>query len=326
MKARTESHSDSICDNDSLENYSPSSTALKLALNRNVHDKEDYHIVNQRLYGYSRNGVPPRAVSPTRYNYSVISNDVPNKDYSFDGDHALEEAPEIFNTGSRGPETFVYYPSLKPTTLYQTEDPYKTFVITPENDGFVTRKNSHNQMLAMNGFDNQIKSDMVDDNEFPSYVIERREESENGDMSDKRVSSESSGFHDADEVDGEIVSEPVKVRSEIFETGYSKQSQFNDTPAVRNLPNSKADEGELCDNNVQSRGEKTGDDSAVLSFDRTITGKKEQTFSKLQDELEKAHQELKLKDEEVARLTRIREDVERELEELTASLFQVRIL
>lgn len=69
---------------------------------------------------------------------------------------------------------------------------------------------------------------------------------------------------------------------------------------------------------------RTGED-AVLSFDRTITGKKEQAFSRLQDELEKARQELKLKDEEVSRLTRIREDVERELEELTASLFQVRI-
>ncbi|KAL0273127.1 UNVERIFIED_CONTAM: hypothetical protein PYX00_005876 [Menopon gallinae] len=70
-----------------------------------------------------------------------------------------------------------------------------------------------------------------------------------------------------------------------------------------------------------SNCDRTGED-AVLSFDRTITGKKEQAFSRLQDELEKARHELKLKDEEVSRLSRIREDVERELEELTASLFQ----
>lgn len=45
-------------------------------------------------------------------------------------------------------------------------------------------------------------------------------------------------------------------------------------------------------------------------------------FTRLQNELKDAHQELKLKDEEVVKLTRIRQDVESELEELTASLFQ----
>lgn len=50
---------------------------------------------------------------------------------------------------------------------------------------------------------------------------------------------------------------------------------------------------------------------------------KEQTFAKLQKELQEAQQELKLKDEEVVRLSRIRGDVEAELEDLTASLFQV---
>ncbi|XP_058789421.1 guanine nucleotide exchange factor for Rab-3A-like isoform X2 [Phymastichus coffea] len=45
-------------------------------------------------------------------------------------------------------------------------------------------------------------------------------------------------------------------------------------------------------------------------------------IAQLQDELRRAREELKLKDEEVARLSRIRQDVEAELEELTASLFQ----
>lgn len=49
-------------------------------------------------------------------------------------------------------------------------------------------------------------------------------------------------------------------------------------------------------------------------------------MAKLQEELKRAHEELKLKDEEVARLSRIRQDVETELEELTASLFQVNFL
>jgi len=50
---------------------------------------------------------------------------------------------------------------------------------------------------------------------------------------------------------------------------------------------------------------------------------KEHAVAKLQEELKRAHEELKLKDEEVTRLSRIRQDVETELEELTASLFQV---
>lgn len=52
---------------------------------------------------------------------------------------------------------------------------------------------------------------------------------------------------------------------------------------------------------------------------------KEHAITKLQEELKRAHEELKLKDEEVTRLSRFRQDVETELEELTASLFQVKI-
>merc|ERR1712240_714106 len=41
-----------------------------------------------------------------------------------------------------------------------------------------------------------------------------------------------------------------------------------------------------------------------------------------QEELTQAQSELKLKEEQVLKLSRIRDDVERELEDLTASLFQ----
>lgn len=51
---------------------------------------------------------------------------------------------------------------------------------------------------------------------------------------------------------------------------------------------------------------------------------KEDILLRLQEELRNAHQELRLRDEEVNRLSRIRRDVEAELEDLTASLFQVR--
>nr|XP_012228841.1 PREDICTED: guanine nucleotide exchange factor for Rab-3A-like [Linepithema humile]XP_012228842.1 PREDICTED: guanine nucleotide exchange factor for Rab-3A-like [Linepithema humile] len=60
----------------------------------------------------------------------------------------------------------------------------------------------------------------------------------------------------------------------------------------------------------------------TLQWGRAVAEVKEHAVAKLQDELKRAHEELKLKDEEVARLSRIRQDVETELEELTASLFQ----
>lgn len=66
----------------------------------------------------------------------------------------------------------------------------------------------------------------------------------------------------------------------------------------------------------------SGDQS---TWGRSVVEMKEQTFARLQNELKEAHQELRLRDEEVNRLSRIRQDVEAELEDLTASLFQVRI-
>lgn len=50
---------------------------------------------------------------------------------------------------------------------------------------------------------------------------------------------------------------------------------------------------------------------------------KEQAAVKLHYELKKAQEELKLRDAEVAKLNGIREKVEAELEDLTASLFEV---
>ena len=50
---------------------------------------------------------------------------------------------------------------------------------------------------------------------------------------------------------------------------------------------------------------------------------KEVQIVKLQAELKAAHVQLEAKEEQVAKLSRIRDEVEAELEELTASLFQV---
>lgn len=59
----------------------------------------------------------------------------------------------------------------------------------------------------------------------------------------------------------------------------------------------------------------SGLESAASSWD--------QAESRLRDELQHAREQLKLKDDEVLRLTRVRAEVEAELQELTASLFLV---
>ncbi|XP_057340657.1 guanine nucleotide exchange factor for Rab-3A-like [Microplitis mediator] len=60
----------------------------------------------------------------------------------------------------------------------------------------------------------------------------------------------------------------------------------------------------------------------TLQWEKAVAEVKEHAITKLQEELKRAHEELKLKDEEVTRLSRFRQDVETELEELTANLFQ----
>ena len=56
--------------------------------------------------------------------------------------------------------------------------------------------------------------------------------------------------------------------------------------------------------------------ASFLSVDKRL-------FGRLQEELTQAQSQLKLKEEQVVKLSRIRDDVEREMEDLTASLFQV---
>ncbi|GBM47274.1 Rab-3A-interacting protein [Araneus ventricosus] len=66
---------------------------------------------------------------------------------------------------------------------------------------------------------------------------------------------------------------------------------------------------------------KTSDDS-LPGRNSLMAEVKEVAYSRLQQELRKAQLELKLKDEEVLRLSQIRDEVGAELEELTASLFE----
>lgn len=81
---------------------------------------------------------------------------------------------------------------------------------------------------------------------------------------------------------------------------------------------------QIIDRTVSDPDIDSGMESSASSWDRSVNEVKEHAFARLEDELRKANETLKLRDEEVSRLSRIRADVEAELEELTASLFQVR--
>jgi len=65
------------------------------------------------------------------------------------------------------------------------------------------------------------------------------------------------------------------------------------------------------------------DSASTFQWEKVMAEIKEHSMAKLQEELKMAHEKLRLKDEEIAKLSRIRQDVEAEVEELTASLFQV---
>ncbi|CAH1712086.1 guanine nucleotide exchange factor for Rab-3A-like [Aphis gossypii] len=81
-------------------------------------------------------------------------------------------------------------------------------------------------------------------------------------------------------------------------------------------------ETQIIDSAVPDPDTDSGMESSASSWDRSVNEVKEHAFARLEEELKKANETLKLRDEEVSRLSRIRADVESELEELTASLFQ----
>nr|XP_023020402.1 guanine nucleotide exchange factor for Rab-3A-like [Leptinotarsa decemlineata] len=73
-----------------------------------------------------------------------------------------------------------------------------------------------------------------------------------------------------------------------------------------------------CDTKDNDSDSKSG----ASSREGWAAGSKEEAFVRLQDELRLANRELKVRDQELTRLSRMRQDVESELEDLTASLFQ----
>ncbi|XP_060067726.1 guanine nucleotide exchange factor for Rab-3A-like isoform X1 [Ylistrum balloti] len=89
-----------------------------------------------------------------------------------------------------------------------------------------------------------------------------------------------------------------------------------------------SDTTELRQANVRARGELRHAMSEVLPNEpvrrrsQTMANAKEHAFSRLQEELQKAQDELKLRDEECEKLLKVRDQMGEELEELTACLFE----
>ncbi|XP_033741366.1 guanine nucleotide exchange factor for Rab-3A-like isoform X2 [Pecten maximus] len=89
-----------------------------------------------------------------------------------------------------------------------------------------------------------------------------------------------------------------------------------------------SDTTELRQANVRARGELRHAMSEILPNEpvrrrsQTMANAKEHAFSRLQEELQKAQEELKLRDEECEKLLKVRDQMGEELEELTACLFE----
>ncbi|KAH0557976.1 guanine nucleotide exchange factor for Rab-3A-like isoform X2 [Cotesia glomerata] len=102
-------------------------------------------------------------------------------------------------------------------------------------------------------------------------------------------------------------------------------NKTNSTVSVPEIPETKTEQPSEESRNKECDLMKTVDDPpspTTLQWEKAVAEVKEHAITKLQEELKRAHEELKLKDEEVTRLSRFRQDVETELEELTANLFQ----
>lgn len=125
------------------------------------------------------------------------------------------------------------------------------------------------------------------------------------------------------QLNGHIAIEPYKISGFVPEDRNNRLNELL-SMVVRSetlLINTKIGDEEKIEENQQSNGEVSADDEKAPS---ATTNTKDKVIARLESLLHTANQELRLRDEEVARLTSIRTEVEAELEELTASLFQVK--
>lgn len=152
-----------------------------------------------------------------------------------------------------------------------------------------------------------------------SMISKHRRVGSTGTTGDESYTTDEEDNVDLDEPD---ISIKEHVTSKLFSHDSSNFGSFSDIATITDkiVHRNSSDSSVYSDLGLDKLDSKGQDQS---DWARSVVEAKEQTFARLQNELRDAHQELKLKDEEVARLSRIRQDVEAELEDLTASLFQV---
>ncbi|XP_013398448.1 guanine nucleotide exchange factor for Rab-3A-like isoform X1 [Lingula anatina] len=128
---------------------------------------------------------------------------------------------------------------------------------------------------------------------------------------DREMAPSDSGVKDASVVKGQSLSSLPKDE---------RNKQTENTPLV--IVNGEHDRSELEDTVEVTMREFKSDTYPRRRRSASMAEVKEQAYGRLQDELNKAQQELKLKDEECEKLLEVRDQMGRELEELTASLFE----
>lgn len=119
------------------------------------------------------------------------------------------------------------------------------------------------------------------------------------------------------QLNGHIAIEPYKISGFLPEDRNNKLNELLSS-VVRSealLINTKIGDEEK----IEENGEVSAEDGKAPSATT-----KDKVIAKLESLLHTANQQLRVRDEEVVRLTSIRTAVEEELEELTASLFQVK--
>jgi len=132
-----------------------------------------------------------------------------------------------------------------------------------------------------------------------------------------------------------LVSPRSEEGSDLVEEGKGGNTDVSDNSLSSETSNCNCDvRGRVAMGQGESRGEERdmtnmvrmepegiNESDSTQSFTSFLSVDK-RLFGRLQEELTQAQSELKLKEEQVLKLSRIRDDVERELEDLTASLFQ----
>ena len=87
-----------------------------------------------------------------------------------------------------------------------------------------------------------------------------------------------------------------------------------------------AEDNENMDNMVRLEPEGINEEDQSQNCASSLSSVDKRLFGRLQEELTQAQSQLKLKEEQVVKLSRIRDDIEGEMEDLTASLFQVIVI